>query len=330
MASGSGQTKRRKPAEGDSPDKYEQLLRKSTEVCGHCNKRCTAKGEAVQCDLCYSWVHASCEGIKKDNYRLLSQITTNIEGVVYYCKLHQCALRFKQFQSEWVNQTTLSESLKAVVKECTVSSQSHLLSELGSLSKSVSELSTKINDFISQEAGLRNHITDTAKALNSISHSAQVPDKVPKNAVGAVEEFSERERRKCNVIVFNLKESTTADADKDSFIELCRTGLKLEVMVTKFFRLGKAAPDKIRPLLITTATVDSKLSILKSAYQLRSIDQYNNVYISPDRSRQERESFRKLRAELKQRKDGGEPNLIIRNGKIVAKHTVPQPSNQAP
>ena len=191
-----------------------------------------------------------------------------------------------------------------------MSSQSHLLSELGSLSKSVSELSSKINDFISQEAGLRNHITDTAKALNSISHYAQAPDKVPENAVDAIEKFSEREHRKCNIIVFNLKESTTADADKDSFIELCRTGLKLEVMVTKFFRLGKVAPDKIRPLLITTATVDSKLNILKSAYQLRSID---HVYISPDRTRRERESFRKLRAELKRRKDGGEPNLIWLN-----------------
>ena len=27
---------------------------------------------------------------------------------------------------------------------------------------------------------------------------------------------------------------------------------------------------------------------------------------------------------------GGEPNLIIRNGKIVTKHTVPQQYNQAP
>ena len=38
------------------------------------------------------------------------------------------------------------------------------------------------------------------------------------------------------------------DADKNSFIELCHTGLKLEVKVAKFFRLGKAAPNKIRPL----------------------------------------------------------------------------------
>ena len=66
--------------------------------------------------------------------------------------------------------------------------------------------------------------------------------------------------------VFNLKESTTADADKDSFIEHHCTGLKLEVEIAK--QLGKAAPDMIRPLLITTATVDSKMNTLKSAHQL--------------------------------------------------------------
>ena len=123
-------------------------------------------------------------------------------------------------------------------------------------------MSSKINDFISQEIGLRNHITDTANALNSISHSAQTSDRFPDNAVGTIEEFLERECRKCDVIVFNLKESTTADADKDSFIELCRSSLKLEVEVAKTFQLGKAAPDKTRHWLITTTMVDSKVDIL--------------------------------------------------------------------
>ena len=50
----------------------------------------------------------------------------------------------KQFQSECVNQATPSESVKTMVKECRVSSQTHLLSELGFLSKSVSDLSSKI------------------------------------------------------------------------------------------------------------------------------------------------------------------------------------------
>ena len=43
--------------------------------------------------------------------KITIEITNNIEGLVYYCKLYQCALRYKQFQSEWVNQTILSESL---------------------------------------------------------------------------------------------------------------------------------------------------------------------------------------------------------------------------
>ena len=87
------------------------------------------------------------------------------------------------------------------MKECTVSSQSHLLSKLSSLSKSVSDLSCKINEFISQEAGLRNYnnITNIAKTLNSISHSDKTPDRSLNNTVDAIEEFSERECRKCNV-----------------------------------------------------------------------------------------------------------------------------------
>ena len=104
---------------------------------------------------------------------------------------------------------------------------------------------------------------------------------------------------------------------KASFIDLCRTALE----VVKSFRLGKATPNKIRPLLINTANVDTKMNVLKSAHCLRLITKFNNIYVSPDRTRQKRESFRKLRVELKQRKEGGEPNLIIRNGRIVTKQS---------
>ena len=41
-------------------------------VCGHCNK-CMPRSEAIQCDLCQSWVHASCEGISKETYKFLTK-----------------------------------------------------------------------------------------------------------------------------------------------------------------------------------------------------------------------------------------------------------------
>ena len=61
--------KRMKPS--DSPD----VLSKTVDVCGHCKKKCGGEGplnEAIQCDLCATWVHASCEGISPDDYKSLT------------------------------------------------------------------------------------------------------------------------------------------------------------------------------------------------------------------------------------------------------------------
>ena len=33
------------------------------------NVRRKAFSEATQCDMCYSWVHATCEGLKKEQYK---------------------------------------------------------------------------------------------------------------------------------------------------------------------------------------------------------------------------------------------------------------------
>jgi len=43
---------------------------------------------SLQCDLCGHWVHASCEGIKRDQYHQLSQLASSIS---HYCKLNECA-----------------------------------------------------------------------------------------------------------------------------------------------------------------------------------------------------------------------------------------------
>ena len=42
-----------------------KVLNMPGDICKHCNKRCTSKGkssEAIQCDICFVWVHAAFEG----------------------------------------------------------------------------------------------------------------------------------------------------------------------------------------------------------------------------------------------------------------------------
>ena len=86
-------------------------------------------------------------------------------------------------------------------------------------------------------------------------------------------------------------------------------------------RLGKKTEDsstKPRLLRVTLENVEVKKQILMKAKHLRdSVDgNLSKVFISPDLTPKEREANRKLREELKARRDQGE-NVVIRNGKIV-------------
>ena len=70
-----GTASKRKRPNTISPDTATLLESKRVDVCGHCKKKCTTKGslsEAIQCDMCYSWVHAACEGLKKEQYKHLT------------------------------------------------------------------------------------------------------------------------------------------------------------------------------------------------------------------------------------------------------------------
>ena len=65
MTETTGNLKRRCEDDSSPP----KVLTMPGDICKHCNKKCTLKGknsEAVQCDVCFVWVHASCEGFTKD------------------------------------------------------------------------------------------------------------------------------------------------------------------------------------------------------------------------------------------------------------------------
>ena len=70
-------------------------------------------------------------------------------------------------------------------------------------------------------------------------------------------------------------------------------------------------------MLITLDSLSTKQSILQQATKLRKSSTWNNIFISPDLTPKERELNRKLRQELKARKDADEKDLYIIRGRIV-------------
>ena len=75
--------------------------------------------------------------------------------------------------------------------------------------------------------------------------------------------------------------------------------------IVKAMRLRQTNPEKPRLLLITLEDISIKRSILKQATKLRNSSKWNEVFISPDLTPKERQTNKKLREELRNRKQAG-------------------------
>ena len=259
--------KRKRP--NDTPPDTRILQQsKKVNVCGHCNKNCTLGSEAIQCDLCQSWVHASCEALDTEDYKMLTQLTVSVENVVCFCKLNNCLT---------VNKKLLNDHLNALSSDTAdLPSLRSLQAEQLNLHKIISEVSAKIDNLCNSNDNLKQQITATSDTITSASLQPHpVPRPPASSAQDIADELADRERRKCNLILYNLSESSE---DKKCFVDLCSTVFKLEISVTSHRRLGRRIESKHRPLLISLEDVDDKEFIVSRSHLLRHHEEFKNVY----------------------------------------------------
>ena len=67
-----------------------------------------------------------------------------------------------------------------------------------------------------------------------------------------VQELEDKERRKKNMLFFNISEpdASNLEADRNYVSKLCKDTFDLDVKILKAFHLGKKVPNKCRPLLV--------------------------------------------------------------------------------
>lgn len=323
--------KRKLPTSSESPEAHQAKKHQGGDqaqppnlpgdLCGYCNKKCTTRGktsEAIQCDFCCVWVHAHCEEVSRDQYKNLNQLFSDIPNIAYYCKLNHCYSRQKQ-----LNSTLLKSSSSVSATSCDENVINTLLNQHQKLSSSCEQLTCKINDLCSQNSTLQNQFNNLTKNFDkgpSLTNASSFL------AVNVIDEYADRDRRKCNLIVFNTPESidTGGGTDTENFVTLCKSALNYDVKPTKVLRLGKKGV-KPRPLLVALESEEIKKHILMHARHLRTSEQYKGIFISSDMTKSEREQHKVLRAELQQRKSQGETNLVIRNGQIIVRRPLLTP-----
>ena len=96
----------------------------------------------------------------------------------------------------------------------------------------------------------------------------------------------------------------------------------IDTTVTRCVRMRQAQPDRPKLLIATLASETDARAAIRSATLLRkstSPEVRNNVFLNADLTKEQRSTEFKLRAELKRRRLLGELNLVIRDGRVIAK-----------
>ena len=224
------------------------------------------------------------------------EICSGVANVSYYCELNCCNSQIKQLVSDW----KLSHNAEPLSTE---DSSESLSDKYISLKQSVNELSSKIDNLLNRNSNLQMEINSVSvpSATNtqaSVSSPASISP-----TLTILDELSDRQRRNKNLILYNFSEATDTSSDQLKVQELFSTVFSLEeVQLTRTARLGRQNGLKVRPLLVCFDFALIRGTILSQSSRLRKHDQFKNVYISPDRTKLEREKYQKLVTELKRRR----------------------------
>jgi hypothetical protein len=154
----------------------------------------------------------------------------------------------------------------------------------------------------------------------------KIEEVVERKLAEAREETQEKEKRKNNLIIVNLRESSKTTVEEKKIDDLTEAK-KLLSKVTEVaegelsdpVRLGRQGGKRPRMLRVTVSTEEKKKYIVKKAPELNAgvTDATKKVFVNNDMTPNERMRFKALREEKKERERNGETDLVIRGEKVV-------------
>ena len=200
------------------------------------------------------------------------------------------------------------------------------------------ELMKELKNINSTLNTLQSKISDVDNTLQKVLETQKMQDaeiKVLKEDVLSIKanydnilaEFEDRDRRKANLILSGLpeKEDGTLEQRKEKDLSTVKAlfsaldSSKVDA-VSAVFRIGKLTSSRPRLLKVICRNTESKRALLSKSKDLRNMDQYKNVYMNPDMTPLQQAQNKKLREELRAKRNLGE-DVTIRHGKVVTKNS---------
>ena len=283
--------------------------------CNVCGKHVTRRERGICCDICEAWYHSNCTGMSDIHYNLYKDDKEN--KINWVCT--NCIKAKKE-------ENSIHSMLKEIKKKNDDNNETiRQERETSRQEREDSRLERK------QMMDMMKQLTDQMKKLEDKMES-KMDDKLKTSeremalkVSNEIDEKLERFRRKNNIVLYGVPESKKGNENDRMKEDIEKTNLlleKIEIKVEKFelARLGnKINAGKARSIKIELDKEEDKYKILKGAGKIKNVEDENlkKIIISPDMTIKQRELDRNLREELKNRRQAGETNIKIKNGRIV-------------
>ena len=177
-------------------------------------------------------------------------------------------------------------------------------------------LEKKSEDLTSVQATVQSELKTWSSVVKNSCSKALAPKKMK----AALKRASEEEDRSQNLVIYGLPEKSEEILEK-RVLEVLEN-IDEKPRIVSCCRMGRTVSNggpAVKPIKFTLSGSDHVRRVLSKARKLREVEGYESVYISPDRSAEQRAAFRKLVLEVKQKRELESQRVhVIRNNKIVS------------
>ena len=302
--------------------------------CKKCNQACldaenfvTADDDSIICDTCNMWFHKPCTDTNSAEWEALKGSNENITFRCDDCTKNKGQNTF-QFDA---------------IRQLLEKNNEMLLSRIEGLeSKILKSVDQKIESKMREFEERNDKVTDQ-KIKTQIEATNQnkkeqinIESTVKSEVTEQLNEMKEIELKKCNLMMFNLKESLKSDASEAEIEDLQAVKQVLEhvspelkenvisnITSENIKRLGKKPENsneentKVRPIKITLQDETVKFKFLKKSHKLKTFLPNQRIGLKKDLTKQQLIEENELRKELQRRKELKEDVMIYRNKVIL-------------
>ena len=331
-----GDKDKKTPVPSSTPNKTKKekeapKIKFTTIKCKICNKECldpdsfnSEDDDSINCEECNHWFHKTCTNTTSAEWDALKgsneNITFRCDNCITYKGQHSNQMQmFQQLLRE--NNEILFKRLEGLESRIMLKVDEKIDKRFAEYEKkndkSVDEkiktqFDLKKQEQFTLENAIKTHVTET------------------------LDEIKDKEERKCNLMMFNVTESSKTNSNEESTDDLQsvknilqHTNPELndtvinQLSCNNMKRLGRksASTDeessKARPLKITLPDESTKFKILRNSHKLKTFKNNEKVGLKPDLTKQQMSEERELRKELQRRRDMNEDVMIYRNKVIL-------------